>query len=120
MKVGFESHLANRSAAALARLGPRLGGALLGAFTPVARALSHFGHSGGFVKVELWAADGANAETALGGAHDGQRMAALPAAFVALGLYDGSVARRGVITAWEALGAEALIGRLVAQGYQIS
>jgi len=120
VKVGFESRLANSSVAALARLGPRLGGALLGAFTPIARVLSRFGHSGGFVKVELWAAGGAAASAAIGGANDGQRMAALPAAFVALGIYEGSVATRGVVTAWEALGAEPLIDRLVEAGYELA
>jgi hypothetical protein len=123
VKVGFESGLANISAAALARLGPRLGGALLRAFTPIARALSRFGHSGGYVKVELWDAPGANAAAAsiaLGGAGGGQRMAALPAAFVAGGLYEGSVATRGVVTAWEALGAESLIERLTAAGYELA
>ncbi|HEV7504504.1 MAG TPA: saccharopine dehydrogenase NADP-binding domain-containing protein [Thermoanaerobaculia bacterium] len=117
VKVGFESSLANTSAAALGRLGPSLGGALLGAFTPIARVLSHFGHSGGFVKVELWAPGGATASAALGGVNDGQRMAALPAAFVAQSLYEGTVASRGVVTAWEALGAESLIERLVEAGY---
>jgi hypothetical protein len=117
VKVGFESGLANSSAAALARLGPRVGGALLGAFTPIARVLSRFGHSGGFVKVELWTPGGATASAALGGARDGQRMAALPAAFVAQDLYEGRVAARGVVTAWEALGAETLTGRLIEAGY---
>ncbi|HSS50474.1 MAG TPA: saccharopine dehydrogenase NADP-binding domain-containing protein [Thermoanaerobaculia bacterium] len=120
VKVGFESGLANTSAAALARLGPGLGGALLGAFTPVARALSRFGHSGGFVKVELWTDDGATASAALGGARDGQRMAALPAAFVARSLYEGSVESRGVVTAWETLGAEPLIDRLIEAGYELA
>ncbi|MFY9823128.1 MAG: saccharopine dehydrogenase NADP-binding domain-containing protein [Thermoanaerobaculia bacterium] len=117
VKVGFESPLANTAAATLAHLGPRLGGALLQAFTPVARLLSRSGHSGGFVKVELWAPDGTTASLALGGASDGQRMAALPAAFVAQGLVDGTVTARGVVTAWEALGASALIERLGAAGY---
>jgi hypothetical protein len=119
VKVGFESGLANTSAAALSRLGPRLGGALLRAFTPVARALSRFGHSGGYVKVDLWDAGGTAASIAIGGANDGQRMAALPAAFAAQGLYEGSVAARGVVTAWEALGAEPLIERLTAAGYEL-
>lgn len=119
VKVGFESRLANGAAAALARLGPRIGGALLGAFTPFARVLSHFGHSGGFVKVELWAPDGTAASAALGGAHDGQRMAALPAAFVAQRLHEEIVTSRGVVTAWEALGAKTLIERLKTAGYQL-
>src|SRR4029079_1015043 len=33
VKVGFESRFANSAAATLARLGPRIGGVLLGAFT---------------------------------------------------------------------------------------
>ena len=119
VKVGFESHLANGTAATLARLGPRIGGALLRAFTPIARLLSRSGHSGGFVKVELQAPDGTSASAALGGAENGQRMAALPAAFVAQGLQDGTVLARGVVTAWEALGARTLIERLVAEGCEL-
>jgi Saccharopine dehydrogenase NADP binding domain len=119
VKVGFESRLANGAATALARLGPRLGGALLGAFTPFARVLSRFGHSGGFVKVDLWAPDGTAASAALGAAQDGQRMAALPAAFVAQRLHEETVTSRGVVTAWEALGAEMLIERMVAEGYEL-
>jgi hypothetical protein len=72
------------------------------------------------VKVELWAPGGATASAAIGGAQDGQRMAALPATFVALGLYEGSVASRGVVTAWEALGAEVLIERLIEAGYGLA
>jgi hypothetical protein len=119
VKVGFESRLANAAAATLARLGPRVGGALLGAFTPLARVLSRFGHSGGYVKVELQAADGTTASAVLGGAEEGQRMAALPAAFVAQGLHEGTVTSRGVVTAWEALGARTLVEGLMAQGYQL-
>jgi hypothetical protein len=119
VKVGFEARLANGAAAVLARLGPRIGGSLLAASAPLARALSRFGHSGGFVKVELWAPDGAAASAALGGANDGQRMAALPAAFVAQGLYGGGIAARGFVTAWQALGADSLIARLGAAGYKL-
>ncbi|HSS77875.1 MAG TPA: saccharopine dehydrogenase NADP-binding domain-containing protein [Thermoanaerobaculia bacterium] len=119
VKVGFELRLANHFIGALARLGPRFGSALFKGFTPVARGLSRIGHSGGFVKVELWSANGQAASMALGGARDGQRMAALPAAFVAQGLYEGSVASKGVVTAWEALGAESLIDRLIEAGYAL-
>jgi len=117
--VGFEARLATRSFALLARLGPRFGGSLLSAIAPVARHLSGFGHSGGFVKVELFASDGTCAAVSLGGAHDGQRMAALPAAFVAQGLADGSVTAHGVMTAYEALGAGHLVERLVTEGYEL-
>jgi hypothetical protein len=117
VKVGFEARLATLSFAGLARLGPRLGGRLLAAMTPVARHTSTFGHSGGFVKVELFAPDGTPAAATLGRESEGQRMAALPAAFVAQGLLDGSVTVRGVTTAYEALGADCLIEKLVAEGY---
>jgi len=119
VKVGFEARLATLSFAGLARLGPRLGGLLLAAMTPIARHLSGFGHSGGFVKVELFAPDGTAASASVGGASEAQRMAALPAAFVAQCLYDGSVTPRGVVTAYEALGASTLVERLVAEGYEL-
>lgn len=117
VKVGFEARLATLSFAGLARLGPRLGGTLLAAMTPIARRLSGFGHSGGFVKVELFAPDGTRAAATLGRESEGQKMAALPAAFVAQGLLDGTVNVKGVTTAYEALGADRLIERLVAEGY---
>lgn len=117
VKVGFEARLATLSFAGLARLGPRLGGALLATMAPIARHLSSFGHSGGFVKVELSAPDGTRAAATLGGPNEAQRMAALPAVFVAQGLLDGTVTARGVTAAYEALGADCLIEKLVAAGY---
>jgi hypothetical protein len=117
VKVGFEARLATLSFAALARLGTRLGGLLLAAMTPMARHLSAFGHSGGCVKVELFSPDGTRAAATLGHESEGQRMAALPAAFVAQGLFEGDVVVRGVTTAYEALGADQLIEQLVAAGY---
>jgi len=119
VKVGFEARLATLSFAVSARLGPRFGRTLLAGMAPLARQLSGFGHSGGFVKVELFAIDGTCAAASIGGAHDGQRMAALPAAFVAQGLADGSVTSRGVVTAYEALGSERLAERLVAEGFEL-
>jgi hypothetical protein len=119
VKVGFEARLATLSFAGLARLGPRLGRMLLAGMTPLARPLSSFGHSGGYVQVELWAPGGARAMAALGAASDAQRMAALPAAFVARDLYSGSSSRRGFATAYEILGADALIERLTAAGYEL-
>jgi hypothetical protein len=117
VKVGFESRLATRAFAALARLGPDLGARLVPILAALGRPLSVFGHSGGFVQVELFAPDGASVTASLGGAGGGQRMAALPAAFVASGLLDGTVTTRGVVTAFEALGARRLIEALVAEGY---
>jgi hypothetical protein len=116
--VGFESRFATGALAALARLGPGLGGRLAIGMAPLARLLSGSGHSGGFVKVELFA-PGGTCSAALGGASAGQRMAALPAAYVAQGLLDGSVTARGAVTAYEAIGAQLLIERLVAAGYEL-
>jgi NAD(P)-dependent dehydrogenase (short-subunit alcohol dehydrogenase family) len=118
VKVGFEARLATRSFAAAARLGPHFGRRSLSAIAPLARRLSGFGHSGGCVKVELFAPDGTCAAASIGGAEDGQRLAALPAAFVAQGLADGSVNRRGAMTAYEALEAQPLIDRLVQEGFE--
>jgi uncharacterized protein YbjT (DUF2867 family) len=118
VKVGFEAPFATRALAGLARLGPRLGGFLLAGLTPLVRRLSFLGHSGGYVQVELWSPGGASAVEALGGAADGQRMAALPAAFTAADLASGTMVHRGLTTAYEALGADDLLRRLTAAGYE--
>jgi hypothetical protein len=120
VKVGFESRLATTSMAILSCLGPRLGTAATRAVAPLARLLSRSGHSGGVVKVELWSPDGALAAASLGGANDGQRMAALPAAFVAQALWEKTnLVARGTVTAWEALTARGLLDRLTAAGYEL-
>jgi hypothetical protein len=120
IKVGFEARAATASFAALARLDPRLGSRLALALAPLARHLSGFGHSGGVVQVDLWGPDGVRATATLGGPEEGQRMAALPAAFVAQGLADGTVTARGFVTAYEALGARELVDRLVAAGDRLA
>ncbi|MFP5287383.1 MAG: hypothetical protein ACLGI9_16725, partial [Thermoanaerobaculia bacterium] len=120
VKVGFEARAATASFAALARLAPSLGSRLALALAPAGRLLSGFGHSGGVVQVDLWGPDGARATASLGGPEAGQRMAALPAAFVAQGLANGSVTARGFITAYEALGARELVDRLAAKGYRLA
>lgn len=120
VKVGFESRLATGSMAALSWLGPRLGTAATRVIAPLARILSRSGHSGGVVNVELWSPDGALSTASLGGAEDGQRMAALPAAFVAQALWEKSHSvAGGTVTAWEALGARTLLDRLTAAGYEL-
>ena len=125
VKVGFESRLATTAMAALALLGPRLGPTLgttaTRAVAPLARLLSRSGCSGGAVQAELWSPDGTAAAAALSGAEDGQRMAALPAAFVAQVLWDPeNTLPRGTVTAWEALTPRGLLDRLTAAGYQRS
>jgi hypothetical protein len=71
------------------------------------------------VQAELFAPDGRRVTASLAGERDGQRMAALPAAFVARGLYDQSLSARGVVTAYEALGAPALLDRLATAGFRL-
>lgn len=117
VKVGFESRMATASLAAMSYLGPELGVPLSRASTPMARLASRFGHSGGYVKVELWSPDGERSDAWIGGARGGQRMAALPAAFVARELYQGSVETRGTVASYEALGARPLLERISAAGY---
>jgi saccharopine dehydrogenase-like NADP-dependent oxidoreductase len=118
VKVGFESRMATASLAAMSYLGPEVGVPLSRAITPVARLASRFGHSGGYVKVELWSPDGEGSAAGIGGPREGQRMAALPAAFVARGLYEGRVEARGTVTSYEALGARPLLERISAAGYE--
>ena len=121
VKVGFESRLATHAMAALSLLGPSLGTAATRAVAPIARLLSRSGHSGGAVKAELWSLDGAAASAALSGAEDGQRMAALPAAFVAQALWNReNTLPRGTVTAWEALTPRGLLDRLAAAGYELT
>jgi len=120
VKVGFESRLATTAMAAFSFLGPRLGAAAAHGAAPFARLLSGSGHSGGVVKAELWSPDGTAASAALSGAEDGQRMAALPAAFVAQALWDPeNTIARGTVTAWEALTPRGLLDRLTAAGYTL-
>lgn len=121
VKVGFESRLATTAMAALSLLGPRFGAAGARAVAPLARLLSRSGHSGGVVKAELWSPDGTAASAALSSAEDGQRMAALPAAFVAQALWDPeNTIVRGTVTAWQALTPRGLLDRLIASGYRLS
>jgi hypothetical protein len=121
VKVGFEFRLATTSMALLAHLGPRRGTAATRLIAPLARLLSHSGHSGGFVQVELSSLDGITAVASLGGANDGQRMAALPAAYVARALWEKENAiPLGTITAWEALTPHGLLDRLTAAGYDLA
>lgn len=117
VKVGFESRMATASLAGMSWLGPGLGVPLSRAILPMARLASRFGHSGGYVKVELWG--DSRSEASIGGAREGQRMAALPAAFVARGLHEGSLEARGTVPSYEALGARLLLERIAAAGYDL-
>ena len=117
LKVGFESRMATASLAGMSYLGPGLGVPLSRAILPMARLASRFGHSGGYAKVELWGEG--RSEASIGAAREGQRMAALPGAFVARDLYEGNLEARGTVTSYEAIGARPLLERIAAAGYDL-
>ena len=81
--------------------------------------LSGFGCSGGTVMSELFLRDRTVRRAALGGASNGQRMAALPCALVARALCDGVGHKPGTAAAYEFLGARALLQELVMAGFEL-
>ena len=119
VKVGFESRAATAVFALLARLGPGYGSRLARLLRWVG-GLAPGGSTGGVVMVELFWPDGTTRRATLRADRDGQRMAALPCALAVRGLRDGSATARGALTAYELLGAEALLAGVAAQGHRIS
>ena len=67
--------------------------------------------------VELFGGDGAVCRGAMVAADDGQRLAALPAVYVARKLCDDQSCSRGAVAAHEVLGARRLIDYLIADGF---
>jgi NAD(P)-dependent dehydrogenase (short-subunit alcohol dehydrogenase family) len=118
VKVGFERRAATAAFALFARLGSGHGAGLarllswLGSLTPG-------GTSGGVVQVELFWQDGTVRRAALVGDGDGQRMAAQPCVLAVRALDGGSARARGALTAYELLGARALVGAVTAAGYRL-
>jgi hypothetical protein len=119
VKVGFELRSATYALALLARLHPGYGARMARILELAARPSGRLGSSGGAVMSELFLADGSVHRAALVAHRDGQRMAALPCAFVARALHDGTVQRPGAATAYEFLGARPLIENLVNAGFQL-
>jgi hypothetical protein len=68
---------------------------------------------------ELFCHDGSVQRAALFGCRDGQRMAALPCALVARALYEGKTAKHGAATAYEFLGARALLQKVIEAGFEL-
>lgn len=119
VKVGFELRLATYAFAAMARLPISFGRRTAKLLDWSGGLVSGFGTSGGAVMTELFYADGTiNRATAFAGSY-GQRMAALPAVFVAQWLAQGQSNRSGVATAYDLLGPENLLNDLAAAGYEI-
>jgi hypothetical protein len=119
VKVGFEMALATRMMTLLARAGPRWGRRTANILIRCSSLFRRVGCSGGVVQTELFDAGGMSRRSALFGASDGQRMAALPAALVARALCESPPPRPGAGTAYELLGAEGLLGLLVKEGFEL-
>jgi hypothetical protein len=119
VKVAFEMRLATYGIALLAASPIGLGTRLAPVLGLVGRVLGRHGYSGGAVMTELFLADGLVQSACLYGENDGQRMAALPAALVALELCAGEVPATGTMTAYEFLGARRLLEMLVDAGFTL-
>jgi NAD(P)-dependent dehydrogenase (short-subunit alcohol dehydrogenase family) len=119
VKMGFESRLATYGFALLARLGWRLGRRTVNVLEPIGRWFSWTGGTGGAVMIELFYCDGNCRRAAILARRDGQRMAALPCALAAQALCADPPTARGVLTAYEFLGAERLLEQLVERGFEL-
>lgn len=119
VKVGFELRLATYGFALLARTGAGRWPWLRRLLTLPERALRGIGCSGGAVMSELFLADGTVRRAAVAGRVDGQRMAALPCALVARSLARGGGEACGVLTAYDLLGADTLLGDLQRAGFAL-
>lgn len=118
VKLGFELRTVTYAFALLARLPLRYGARsarLLGLPGGLVRGI---GTSGAAVMCELFSADTTVRRAAVVARHDGQRMAALPCAYVVRALLDGATIQ-GAATAYEVLGADRLLDLLVADGYEL-
>lgn len=120
VKVGFELRLATYGFALLAQTGVRCGPRLARLLALPGRVLRGVGCSGGAVMSELFLADDTIRRAAIAGRVDGQRMAALPCALVVRSLVRGDKTARGALTAYDLLGADALLGELQRAGFALS
>jgi NAD(P)-dependent dehydrogenase (short-subunit alcohol dehydrogenase family) len=119
VKVGFEFRTVTAAFGLLAALAPRLGRWLLPRLARPAGLLRGLGSTGGVVMAELFLSDGTSRRGAVVARRDGQRLAALPAVYVAERLCAGASCRRGALTACEVLGARQLIDLLAGDGYEV-
>jgi short subunit dehydrogenase-like uncharacterized protein len=119
VKVGFELRPATYAFAALARLPFRYGRRTACVLDLPGRLVRGVGSSGGAVMAELLFAAGTERRAALVARQDGQRVAALPAAYAAQALATARPLPRGAVTASDLLGAEELLARLVGDGFEL-
>jgi hypothetical protein len=119
VKVAFELRLTGAALAVLARIPFCRGPIATALLTRTARWLPRRGSSGGAILTELFHGDGSVRSAALVAREHGQRMAALPCAWVAQALCLGEAAPRGALMAHEVLGIDGMIERLAAEGYEL-
>lgn len=116
VKVGFELRLASALLATLARV-PAAGRRLAGPLASAGGLLRGIGSSGGAVMAEVFWPGGTRRGLALVAATGGQRMAALPAAFVAEALVRRETGVHGAAWPDDVLGAGGLLAGLHAAGF---
>jgi hypothetical protein len=119
VKMGFELPLATYAFALLALLGLGGGRRTAALLDGPGRLAGRWGCSGGAVLTELFYRGDVVRRAAVAGSHDGQRMAALPAALVAGTLAAGPPPHTGAMTAYELLGAGPLLRGLCAAGFSL-
>jgi short subunit dehydrogenase-like uncharacterized protein len=119
VKIGLELRSATRALAVLAALPFRYGRRTAALLEWLGTWVRGRGSSGGAVLAELFWGDGMVRRAALLAREQGQRMAALPCAWAAHALVTGAARPAGVVTAYELLGADSLLQRLTAEGYQL-
>lgn len=119
VKAGFELGLANALFAALASLSRNgYGPGVSRGLARIGSVLPRFGSSGGTVLVDVRWRDGRGRRAWIHADRDGQRMAFLPAAFVAERLASEGAGAVGVRMADEVLGAKGLLAALQGEGLQ--
>jgi hypothetical protein len=118
VKVGFESRLVTATFLVLAMASAH--GAETARLLARVGKWSRRGSSGAVWRTELFFVDGSTRRATLLARKDGQRIAALPCAMVAQALCSGTTRARGMLTACDFLGADALLDRLVAEGCELS
>lgn len=117
--VGFELRLVMLGFALLGLVPTTYGAITALGLYQLGRPLQHLGTPGSAVQTELFFPDGSWHRAALLARHDGQRMAALPCAFVAQQLRQETTPDGGVRMPYEYLGAQDLLEKLVAAGYEL-
>jgi hypothetical protein len=119
VKIGLEMRPATRALAVLAALPFRYGRRTAALLEWLGTWVRGRGGSGGVVLAELFWPDGTVRRAALLAREQGQRMAALPCGWAAHALVTGTSRPAGAVAAYELLGAEPLLKRLTAEGYEL-